>query len=207
MSIELILGGIGTLLGVANFAYWAWWAKRDKIAIVNSEVYPEFLHTGSWIDNPDGARIFLHNYAELSMEVSCELVLTCGEKELEVREVEVVLDKKVCESLIRYFFIPRRNRLQLRYINVYEENPVPQPILLVPKKAVRFKREIRLNCTDEFAKDYEKLEGGFCPEFIKALLDELEIKYQICWERYDGKRLCWRFPDRWWRNLGKKLWG
>jgi len=206
MDTATIILGIGVLvslvLGVINLL-----ARREKVEVVNSEVYPEFLPKGTRIDRPSGESVFLHNYAELSMEVSCELVLICGEKELEVKEVEVVLDKKVCESLRRYFHLPLRNRLQLQRVNVYEESLLPHPILLVPKKAVRFRREIYLNCTDEFAKDYEKMEGGSRPDFIQSLLDKLETKYQICWTRYDNKKLCWSFPKKWWRNVGKRLWG
>jgi len=196
LAVTFVLGLINFLWGPAILA------RKEKVAVVNSEVYPQFLPKGSRIDRRDGTSIFLHNHAELSMEVNCELVLTCGEKEL-VREVQVLLDKRTCESLKRYFHLPLRNRLHLEQINAYAE----QPISLVPKKAVRFKSEIYLNCTDEFAKDYEKMEGSFCPEFIQPLLDELETRYQICWTRYDGRRLCWKFPQRWWRNLGKRLWG
>ena len=205
MSVELILGGAGTLLGLANFIYWAWWSKRDKVAVVNSEVYPEFLPKDTWTNRPDGFKVFL-NYAELSVEVSCELVLTRGEK-LEVKEVEVILDKKTCESLKRYFRFPLRNRLQLYHVNACEGEPLLQAIALEAKKALPFKRIIPINCTDEFEKECEKMEGGSCPEFIQPLLDELATKYQIYWTRYDRRRFCWRFPNRWWRNLGKKLWG
>jgi hypothetical protein len=174
---------------------------------VNSEVYPEFLPKGTRIDRPSGESIVLRNYAELLIEASCELVLARGDKDLEVKEVEVILNKKTCENLRRYFFIPSHNRLGLRLINIYEDEPSLQPILLEPKRTIQFKREIYLDCSDDFKKEYEKMENGSRPEPIQSLLDELENKYKICWTRYDGKRVCWKFPDKWYRNLGKKLWG
>ncbi|MBA7682010.1 hypothetical protein ES703_90356 [subsurface metagenome] len=206
MSIELILGGIGTFLGVANLVYWAWWSKRDKVEVVYPAVYAEFLPKGTRVDRPDEFKTFL-NYAELSIEVSCELVLTRGEKKLEVKEVEVILDKKTYKSLKKYFQLPFRNRLTLYHVSAYGEKSIPQPIVLEPKITVQFKRALPFNCTDEFEKEYKKMEDGSYPDFIQSLLDELETKYQICWTRYDDKRLCWRFPQKWWQNLGKKLWG
>jgi hypothetical protein len=205
MDTATIILGIGVLislvLGVINLL-----ARREKVAVVNSQVYLEFLPKGTSVDGPGGYKISL-NYAALSIEASCELVLTRGEKELEVKEVEVILDKKTCENLKRYFRIPLHNRLQLYHINAYEGEPLPQPIVLETKKTLRFKRIIPFDCTDEFETEYEKMEGGSYPEFVQPLLDELETKYHICWTRYDGKRLCWRFPQKWWRNLGKRLWG
>ncbi len=121
MDTATIVLGIGVLislvLGVINLL-----ARREKVAVVNSKVYPQFLPKGTWLDRPGGESIYL-NYAELSIEAACELVLTSREKELEVKEVEVILDKKACKSLRRYFHIPLRNRLQLSHINAYEGKP------------------------------------------------------------------------------------
>lgn len=207
MSIELVLGGIGTLLGIANFIYWAWWAKRDKVLIVNSEVYPVFIPKGSWVDKSDGSRICLHNCAELSIEASCELVLANGQKEIEVKEVEVVFNQKILEKLREYFVLPFPNKLHLHHLQLYKDEQLPQTIVLEPKKTVPFKREVSFNCTNGFQEEYEKMEDGCRPDYILSILDEIENRYQIRWTRYDGKRLSWRFPDRWYRNLGKKLWG
>ena len=206
MTVELILGGVGTFLGIANFIYWVWWARREKVAVVYPEVYAEFLPKGTRETTYGGGIVTLSNDV-LAIEVKCELVLTSREKGLEVKEVEAILDNKACKNLKKYFRFPLLNRLQLSHINAYEGKPIPQPILLEPKKAVRFKRKIPLNCTDEFEKEHKKTEGSSYPEFIQPFLDELETEYQICWTRYDGKRSCWKFPEKWWRNLGKKIWG
>lgn len=34
MSFEMILGVVGTSLGVLNFVYYAWWARRQKIIVM-----------------------------------------------------------------------------------------------------------------------------------------------------------------------------
>ena len=211
MDIQIIALWIGLfitfVLGLINFLWGpAILARRDKVAVVNSEVYPEFLRKGTR-ERTHGGDIITLVCDVLSIEVTCELVLTRGEKELEVKEVEVILDKRACEGLRRYFCFPLRNRLSLQQVDDYGEELLLPPILLAPKKTVRFKRRIPLDCTDEFEKEYEKMESGSYPGFIRLLLDELETKYQICWTRYDGKRLCWKFPQKWWRNLGKRLWG
>ncbi len=180
-------------------------SRREKVAIVNPEVYAEFVLKGTR-ETTYGGILTVKNYI-VSIEARCELVLTNGGKGVEVKEVEVILDKKACKSLRGYFHIPLRNRLQLSHINAYEGKPLPQPIVLESKKTVRFKRKIPLNCTDKFEKEYGKMESGSYPEFIQPLLDKLEAKYHICWTRYDGKKLCWTFPQKWCRNLGKRLWG
>ena len=203
MLETIILGAgvvISLILGVINLS-----ARREKVAVVNPIVYAEFIPKGSWVDGPDGSRICLHNHAELSFEASCELVLTQGEKELEVRDVGIILDSKTCEKLKRYFYLPRHNRLTLYHSNAYNGDAIPQPMILETKKTLCFKRVLPITCADEFGEEYKKMEDGYRPEYIQPLLDELEAKYMICWTRYDGKTFCWRFPDKWWRNLGKKL--
>ena len=202
LFITFVLGLVNLLWGPAILT------RREKVAIVDHHVYAEFLPKGTWLDRPGGESIFL-NYPELSIEASCGLVLTSEDKKLRIREAEVMLDKKAFTSLRRYFQLLFRNRLQLYHANTYEEELSPQPISLElePQKTMWFRRTISINCTDEFGKEYGKMEGGSYLEFVQPLLDELETKYQICWTRYDGKVLCWKFPERWWRNLGKKLWG
>jgi hypothetical protein len=205
MDWQIIILSIGVfislVLGVINLL-----AHREKVAIVNPEVYTEFLPKGTREKTYRGSIVALSNDV-LAIEVKCELVLKSGENELEVKEVEAILASKACKNLRKYFHFPLLNRLQLSHINAYEGKPIPQPILLEPKKAVQFKRKIPLNYTDEFEKEHKKTKDNPYPESIQPFLDELETKYQICWTRYDGKRLCWRFPQKWWRNLGKKLWG
>ena len=204
MDWQTIILAIGVLislvLGVINLL-----ARREKVAIVNPEVYAEFLSKGTR-ENTYGGILTLSNHI-VSIEARCELVLTSEEKEVEVKEVEVILDNKTCRSLRRYFHTPLRNRLKLSHTNAYEGKPLPQPIVLEYKKTVQFKRKIPLNCTAAFEAELEKMESGSYPDFIQPFLDNLETKYQICWTRYDGKRSCWKFPDKWWRNLGKKLLG
>jgi hypothetical protein len=209
MDIQIIGLWVGLaitfLLGLINFLWGgAILARREKVAIVNPEVDAGFLNKGT--RQTTYAGILTLSEHIVSIEARCELLLTSGEKE-EVKEVEVILNEKACKSLRRYFHIPLRNRFQLTHINAYEGKPLPQPVVLELKKTVQFRREIPLNCTDTFKTEYGKMESGSYPEFIQPFLDRLETEYQICWTRYDGKRLCWNFPNKWWRNLGKKLWG
>ncbi len=227
MSVELILGGIGTVLGTANFVYWAWLARRERVVIVNPEVYTYFLPKGvkRMLEDkkPDG----IHNHA-LQIEVVCTLALTNGEKEIEVSEVDFKLEKNVYNRLKEYFLTPfqRQHGPASSYVlsfhlPTYAINEDDRHILSVlkPKTSVDFRGVNFLESTEKFDKDYEKLgiapyADGSEPEefiespvFVEPILEELHTNYQICWTRYDGKELCWRFPNRWWRNLGKKLWG
>lgn len=203
MSIEIILGGIGTALGIANFFYWAWWAKRDKVAVAIHESWANFVPKGDEEIGPGGKLIILNNHF-LHIYVSCTLVLTSGEKEIEVRGVEIKLDKVTCEKLKRYFRLPNGNGFPLHKYAPDPRNGELEAVLQ-PKKSVDFTEDRLFECTDKFKEEYEKLGSGSSPQFIEPLLEQLGHKYQICWTRYDGKVLCWKFPQTWWRNLGKRL--
>jgi len=206
MSIEMILGGIGTLLGVANFVYWAWLSKREKVAVVLHTSYVGFVHKGEETIGP-GQELITVNKHSLHLNISCALVLTSGETEIEVMEVNIQLNKEACRELRKYFQIPINNR---SYVYRYELDPEGYKVrgtVLQPKKPVDFTEDRLFVCTDEFEREYKKMKGGSYPEFIQPLLDKLETEYQICWTRYDDKELCWKFPQKWWRNLGKRLWG
>ncbi len=227
MSVELILGGIGAALGIANFVYWAWLARRERVVIVNPEVYTYFLPKGVQRvledKKPDG----INNHA-LQIGVVCALALTNGEKEIEVNEVDFKLEKDVYKRLKEYFPTPfqRYHESDPSYVlsfhlSTYAINKEDRHLgaSLQPKKSVDFTGVYFLESTQKFDNEYETLgiapypdgsepeEFIESPEFVKPILEELRTNYQICWTRYDGKELCWRFPNRWWRNLGKKLWG
>ena len=202
MSIELILGGVGTALGIANFVYWSWWAKRDKVEVVAPAVYADFLPRGAQENFPLGDVTLA--CAVIAVEASCELVLKSGDQELEVKSVEVFLDKKTCNKLSKYFESNRRSRFCLYPV---DDNNKKIPMLLTPKRSVIFQNKIPIDCTDEFEKEFGNLDFHPCQNMLQPMVDELESKYGICWTRYDDKKVCWRFPNRWWRNLGKKLWG
>ncbi len=206
MSTEMILGAIGTLLGVANFVYWAWLSKREKVAVVIHPGYVGFVHKGEEAIGP-GQKLTTVNKHSLHIYVSCALVLTSGETELEVMEVEIQLHKETCEELRKYFQIPTHNRFYLYKYELDSNGYRNLGTVLQPKKPVDFTEDRLFECTAEFEEEYDKIKNGSHPEFIQPLLDELETKYQICWTRYDGKELCWKFPKKWWRNLGKRLWG
>ena len=226
MDWQTIILAIGVLislvLGVINLL-----ARREKVAIVNPEVYIYFLPKGVQRvledKKPDG----IHNHA-LQIEVVCTLALTSGEREIEVNEVDIKLEKNVYNRLKEYFLTPfqRQHGSAPSYVlsfhlPTYAINEDDRHLLSVlkPKTIVDFRGVNFLESTEKFDKDYEKLgiapyPDGFepeelieSPEFVKPILKELRTNYQICWTRYDGKRVCWRFPNRWWRNLGKKLWG
>jgi len=206
MDTATIVLGIGVLislvLGLINFLWGpAILARREKVTVVNSEVYPEFLSKGARVDTRLGmGPLFIKNPA-LSIEASCELVLTRGQKEIEVKEVELKFDRVTSDKLKAYFQIPHQNRIYLL------GEPTKVNVLLPVKKSVQFSAERLFDCTEEFQTQYDKMGSGSYPEFIQPLLDKLETKYQICWTRYDGQRVCWKFPQKWWRNLGKRLWG
>ena len=227
MSVELILGGVGTFLGMANFIYWAWLARRERVVIVNPAVYTYFLPQGVQRVLEDRKPDGIHNHA-LQIEVVCTLALTNGEREIEVNEVDFKLEKNVYNRLKEYFLTPFQRQhgpfpsyVLSFHLPTYAINEDDRHLLslLKPKTSVDFRGVTFLESTERFDKDYEKLgiapytdgsepeEFIESPEFAEPILEELYTNYQICWTRYDGKELCWRFPNRWWRNLGKKLWG
>ena len=178
------------------------WSRREKVVVVNSEVYAEFLPKGTRVDTKLGMGPLLLKHPALSIETKCDLVLTSGQQETEVKSIEIRLDKKTSKKLKTYFRLPPRNRLDL-----FESNSNSPKGLLQPRKAMQFGAERLFDCTEEFKEEQEKIGSDSHPDFIQPLLDELETKYHICWTRYDGKKLCWKFPEKWWGNLGKKLWG
>jgi len=199
MAIETILLGSGVVislvLGIFNLL-----RSREKVAIVRSEVYPAFFCKGTRVDTKLGDEsYFIHN-AALSLEVCCELVLVSGHAEIEVREVELKLDKFACDKLKVYFELPHFNRLFL-----YAEPMNAPSSLLKIKKPIRFAAERLFESTEKFRSQYGEYHST--PELIQPLFDKLENKYEICWTRYDDKKLCWKFPDKWWCNIGKRLWG
>jgi hypothetical protein len=197
------------LLGLINFLWGpAILTRREKVAIVNPKVYVSFLSKSERRRTSEDIVALQCECDALSIDASCELVLTQGERELELKEVEAILDEKACKGLGRYFHLPHSNSFYLAQITDVDEIQSPfTPSLLSTKQTVFFKGETSFDCTDEFEREHEKIGADSYPEFIRPLLDKLRTEYQICWTRYDGKRLCWRFPDKWWRNLGKKLWG
>ena len=209
LRVGLWIGlAITFMLGLLNFLWGGGiLSRRERVLVVDSDVLADFLPKGTREDI--GGDIVTLERACLSIYASCDLVLTSGEKDLEVKSVKVKLDKKHYKKLKRYFKIPLRNNIHMRpwsrYKEVYCEKEVfPPPSSLILKRAVRFKRKVLLDCTDEYELKFGEIPR---PGFIQPILDEVEAKFQICWTRYDGKSVCWRFPNKWWCNLGKKLWG
>jgi len=218
MSIEFILGGIGTALGIANFVYWAWWAKRDKVAVVIHNNWANFVPKGKEEIGPSGKLITVNKHS-LHIYVSCALVLTSGEREIEMMGLEIKLHKETCEELKKYFQLPPGNRFAIYKYETDIEGYKELGAILQPKKPVDFTEDRLFECTDKFEEKCKR--SGFDlyietddygeytvpPDFIQPLLEKLRCNFELCWKRYDGKELCWKFPQKWWRNLGKKLWG
>ena len=205
--IGLLIGLVITfVLGLVNFLWGpAILARREKVAVVNSTVNTFFLPQGVESTGYYMKPGVIENHT-LQIVVECTLVLTGGEKETEVMDVQIRLHKETYEEVKKYFRIPSLNKF---FLHTYASDPKDREFgaVLEPKKRVYFAVGRLFECTDEFEKEYEKIEGGSYPEFVQPLLDELKTRYHICWTRYDGKETCWKFPDKWWRNLGKKLWG
>lgn len=201
----IVIGSLGFALGVLNFVYWAWWAKRDRVAIVIDWSLADFVPKGEETIGRDQKLVTATDHC-LHIYVGCALVLTRGQNEIEVRGVEVRLHKPTCEKLKKYFRLPTSNRFLL---HTYAGDPADRELgtVLQPKKSVDFTEDHLFQCTDEFKEQYENVGSGTCPDFIELLVERLGTEYQICWTRYDGKTLCWRFPQKWYRNLGKRIWG
>ena len=227
MDIQIIALWIGLFitfaLGLINFLWGgAILARREKVAIVKPEVYIYFLPKGVQSVGDYKKPAAIKNHA-LQIIVECSLVLTSGEKEIGVNSVYFKLEKRIYDRLKEYFRPPYAApsyifsfHLSTWAPQIADREPTA---VLTPKKSADFIGEAFLPSTDKFDEKYEKLgiqpyPEGFqleelieAPDFIETMLNELMTKYQICWTRYDGKELCWHFPDKWWRNLGKRLWG
>ena len=213
MSVELILGGAGTLLGLANFIYWAWWSKRERIKLVNPVCCVWFMHKGKGKVNVRDKYIELKNHA-LEFLVDCNMVMTRGDKEIEVKGAYFDIGKKPNEILKNYFSIARSLPLESGTWDEPIEN-----VVLYPKKSVTFSKEhlfLGKDSLDEPCKEenYPELpeddDGKHLykpPDFLKHVLDDIDDNYTIRFYRYDDKMISWRFPDKWWRNLEKKLLG
>ena len=180
LFITFLLGLINLLWGPAILK------SREKVIIAIDGVFADYSPKEN----------------NLELNICCSLVLTCGDKELQVVDVSVLFDRKAYKNLRQFFNLPHRERLALYPDNTSEENESrlrrTPSTLLEPKKLVNFSRKIFFEKSSN-----SKVE---LPD-IQPYLDQLESKYNICWRRYDLKKVCWRFPNRWWRNLGKKLWG
>ncbi len=210
MDIQIIGLWVGFaitfLLGLINFLWGpAILTRREKVLIVNPEVCAEFWVKGT-LNRSHGYTIALSEHSVL-IDARCELLLKSMGMKLGVKEVKVILDEEACKSIKRYFQTPSKNRVHLNYINAGGETPITRTAnaTLEPKQPLNFQSETFLSCTDKFNQEYEQIGSDANPKFIQPLLDRLENNYRICWTRYDGKEVCWRFPDKWWRNLGKKL--
>jgi hypothetical protein len=213
MDVQIILLWIGLsitfALGLINFLWGpAILTRREKVAIVNPEVYTFFVPKDMRQKASEGIIALQYECDAVQVEVSCELVLIQGEGKLEVKAVELMLDEQVLKGLENYLHPPDPDSLRLNQITDNEaEEILVTPILLSTKQSLRFHGGLYLDCTDGFEKARDKIGLDSYPKFIQGILDKVRSEYQICWTRYDGKRICWRFPDRWWRNLGKKIWG
>ncbi|MFH1662516.1 MAG: hypothetical protein ABH934_01135 [Chloroflexota bacterium] len=133
MSVELLLGAAGTFLGLANFIYWAWWSKRERIKIVNPVCCIWFMHKGEGKVNVRDKCIELKNHA-IMFAVECNLVMTSGDKEIEIKGVYFDIDKESCETLNKYFDFPSWGRLSLSYLGNWDEPN--KDITLYPKKMI-----------------------------------------------------------------------
>ena len=205
MSVELILGGVGTFLGVANFVYWVWWAKREKITILEHRVYTRIL-------TPDEGELSLsgeitkNDRVSLSITVSCLIMLLKGQN-TEIRDVNVRFNEYAFTELSEYFQMPLSNRINLNTEESYKEGNTFAPISLQSRKSVYLVNKLHCASTPKFGVAYAQDDVTQAILHIRLLLKRLESNYNVSWVRYNGRIMCWRLPDKWWCNLGKKLWG
>ncbi len=212
MSVELILGGVGTFLGIANFIYWVWWSKRERIKVINPGCYVWFFPKGTEDINHKGQRIKLKEHS-LKLAVDCSLIMTGGDKEIEIKGVYFEINKEPYETLNRYFNIPFE-----RMILPYDLGEPYKNKVLYPKQSIQLGNERVFSgkpvldelCNKECYPEQPEEDDMYCykpPDFLKHTLDEISYNYKIIFYRYDDKMISWKFPDKWWRNLGKKILG
>jgi len=204
MSIELILGGVGTFLGLANFIYWAWWSKREKVAVISASVYA-FLETKNDMQRLNAAVSSAKTYT-LRLSAGCDLVLVKGEQEIKILGVNIRFNEKLYNKLATYFELPIVNLLPLLTYN--SEGYSESARLLRPKVPVSFNNWVSFEARSNFEEEQGKRGDEYADVSIDSLLRQFKRgEYELYLIRYDGKVLRWKFPDKWWRNLGKKIWG
>ena len=178
LTVTFILGLINLLWGPAILK------NREKVIITDNDVFADYSPKDKGLE----------------LWASCSLVLASGDRGFQVVDVMITFDRKACDNLKGFFNLPRKGRLRL-----YPENEESNQewrrasAFLEPGKLISFHRKIFI--------DESKGAKIEAPRDIQPYLDQIEAKYDICWTRYDGKKVCWKFPNKWRRNLGKKLWG
>ncbi|MFC2072177.1 hypothetical protein ACFLUU_05640 [Chloroflexota bacterium] len=205
MSVEMILGGIGTFLGVANFVYWVWWAKREKVTVLEHSVYARILTPGEHFLSLSGQTISSGKIT-LSITISCLIILLKGQ-DTEIRDTRVKFNEDVYAQLGNYFQMPLSNRISLNIEESYTRGSEFDPISLQLRKSVFLVNKLQITSMPSFEKAYAEGDITHSMMQVSTLLQKLSSEYNISWVKYDGKDICWYFPDRWRRNLGKKLWG
>jgi hypothetical protein len=184
MSVELILGGIGTALGISNFVYWAWWSKRERIKVINPAPCVWFFPKGTEHIDYKNQRIKLKEHS-LILAVDCNLAMTGGDKEIEIKGVYFEIDKKPYEILSQYFNIPTP-----RMILPYDLDEPYKSIILYPKKSTTLGKEQLFSGKDildelcdkeNYPEQPEEDDAHYYkpPNFIKHTLDETSANYKI----------------------------
>lgn len=208
VMIAIGVGSVGFVLGIINLLWGPGvLARREKIVVVESEVTPEFLRKGTRIDSPSHSNRVSLTRPSISIQARCTLSLK-GKERCQVSDVAIVLHRSTCKALRRWFRIPPSNSVGLGRLVYDPDTELTQHLysaVIEQGKTFSFEGSRWFDCAEEFEKTHESEKNDPMPAFIQPLLEKLECNYQVCFIRYDGKRLCWRFPQTWWRNLGKKL--
>ena len=210
MSIELILGGIGSGLGGLNFLYWAWWARRDIVRIQNQRleinaVEEDRPEPPRYLPNPELDRVFIN--AEF------ELVRSHGVKECFVRFAWLELSKTLCDSLNQYFEMPTDGRIQLFVISrtdaevtkPFRELKIGQPeffyiLLSCPRKQTVRDLEKGIREASSLEERQEKTQQI---TRVRDMVERLSTKYKLGWTATTNDKIIhWhRFPKRRWHRL------
>jgi hypothetical protein len=201
--LETIILGAGVvislILGVINLL-----ARREKISVLEHNIHTNILAPSEHFLSLSGQMISSGKIT-LSITISCTIILLKGQ-DTEIRDAVVSFNEDVYSQLGIYFKMPLLNRISLNIEESYTRDSTFEPILLQSRKSVFLVNKLQITSMPSFEKAYAENDTTQIMMKIRTLLQRLSSKYKISWVRYDGKAICWKFPDRWWRNLGKKLW-
>jgi hypothetical protein len=201
--LETIILGAGVvislILGVINLL-----ARREKISVLEHNIHTNILAPSEHFLSLSGQMISSGKIT-LSITISCTIILLKGQ-DTEIRDAVVSFNEDVYSQLGIYFKMPLLNRISLNIEESYTRDSTFEPILLQSRKSVFLVNKLQITSMPSFEKAYAENDTTQIMMKIRTLLQRLSSKYKISWVRYDGKAICWKFPERWWRNLGKKLW-
>lgn len=188
MEPSLILGIFGTILGVVNLGYWAWWARREVVKIQNQDIEIEVIDKEG-LEPPQ-----VNQMIGIWISTRFELIQTSGYKNCCIRACHLELDNQLCLELEKWFDMPSNGKIE-RPAGVIRDFPpsefveewMREEFVELTHKPQRFsfceRLERKQNVIDLYSswttQTVEEIEA------IKSEVEQLKAKYTIGYTRSD----------------------